>query len=164
MPVLRTRKSQFQKVEPEIDSWYSWHWATQVTLAVKNPPASAGDAGDSGSIPEQGRSPWRRAQQPIPVFSPGESHRQRSLVGYSPWGGKESDTTEATQHSTAFLAFFLFCLRNWHSSSSVRTSACHYSEQDQYMFIEQLLLGIRETQSIFLKATVFQECLFQNKK
>ena len=32
--------------------------------------------------------------QPTPVFLPGEFHRQRSLVGYSPWGHKESDTTE----------------------------------------------------------------------
>ena len=38
--------------------------------------------------------PWRREWQPIPVFLPGESHGQRSLVGYSPWGHKESDTTE----------------------------------------------------------------------
>ena len=32
--------------------------------------------------------------QPTPVFLPGKSHGQRSLVGYSPWGRKESDTTE----------------------------------------------------------------------
>ena len=32
--------------------------------------------------------------QPTPVFLPGEFHGQRSLVGYSPWGHKESDTTE----------------------------------------------------------------------
>ena len=38
--------------------------------------------------------PWRRKWQPILVFLPGESHGQRSLVGYSPWGHKESDTTE----------------------------------------------------------------------
>ena len=31
-----------------------------------------------------------------PVFMPGESHGQRSLVDYSPWGRKKSDTTEAT--------------------------------------------------------------------
>ena len=31
-----------------------------------------------------------------PVFLPGEFHRLRRLAGYSPWGGKESDTTEAT--------------------------------------------------------------------
>ena len=38
--------------------------------------------------------PWRRKWQPTPVFLPGESHRQRSLVGYSPWGHKESDRSE----------------------------------------------------------------------
>ena len=38
--------------------------------------------------------PWRRAWQPTPVFLPGESHGQNSLAGYSPWGHKESDTTE----------------------------------------------------------------------
>ena len=40
--------------------------------------------------------PWRRAWQSTPVFLPGESHGQRSLVGYSPWGRKELDTAEAT--------------------------------------------------------------------
>ena len=43
--------------------------------------------------------PWRRPRQPTPVFLPGESHGQRSLVGYSPQGCKESDTTEATSHA-----------------------------------------------------------------
>ena len=37
---------------------------------------------------------WRREWQPTPVFLPRESHGWRSLVGYSPWGCKESDTTE----------------------------------------------------------------------
>ena len=61
-------------------SWYLW--AFQVVLVVKNPPANAGDTRDMGSIP--GYIPWRRAWQPTPVFLPGESHGQRSLVGYSP--------------------------------------------------------------------------------
>ena len=38
--------------------------------------------------------PWRRKWQPTPVFLPGKFHGQRSLVGYSPWGHKELDTTE----------------------------------------------------------------------
>ena len=38
-----------------------------------------------GFYPWAGKIPWRRAWQPIPVFSPGESQGQRSLVGYSPW-------------------------------------------------------------------------------
>ena len=38
--------------------------------------------------------PLKRAWQPTPVFLPGEPHGLRSLVGYSPWGRKQSDTTE----------------------------------------------------------------------
>ena len=38
--------------------------------------------------------PWRMEWLPTAVFLPGEFHRKRSLVGYSPWGCKESDTTE----------------------------------------------------------------------
>ena len=38
--------------------------------------------------------PWRRKWQPTPVLLPGKFHGLRSLVGYSPWGRKESDTTE----------------------------------------------------------------------
>ena len=37
---------------------------------------------------------WRREWQSTPVFLPGKSHGQRSLVGYSPWGCKELDMTE----------------------------------------------------------------------
>ena len=44
--------------------------------------------------PWVGKIPWRREWLPIPVFLPGESHRQRSLSGYSPWSHKESDMTE----------------------------------------------------------------------
>ena len=43
----------------------------------------------SSSIRDGG---WRRQWHPTPVFLPGKSHRQRSLVGCSPWGHKESDT------------------------------------------------------------------------
>ena len=43
-----------------------------------------------------GKIPWSRAWQPTPIFLPGESHGQGSLAGYSPWGLKESDMTEAT--------------------------------------------------------------------
>ena len=37
---------------------------------------------------------WRRQWHPTPVLLPGKSHGQRSLVGCSPWGREESDTTE----------------------------------------------------------------------
>ena len=44
--------------------------------------------------PWLGKIPWRRERQPTPVSLPGESQGQRSLVGYSPWGHRESDMTE----------------------------------------------------------------------
>ena len=50
--------------------------------------------GRPGFNPWVRKSPWRRKWQPPPVFLSGESHSQRSLVGYSPWGHKELDTTE----------------------------------------------------------------------
>ena len=43
--------------------------------------------------------PWRRAWQSTPVFLPGEFHGQRSLVGYSPWGGQDSDMTKVIEHA-----------------------------------------------------------------
>ena len=49
---------------------------------------------EAGFNPWVGKIPWRRKWQPTPVPLPGKSHGQRSLVGYSPWGHKESDTTE----------------------------------------------------------------------
>ena len=48
----------------------------------------------SGFDPWVRKIPWRRKWQPILVFLPGESHGQRNLEGYSPWGCKELDTTE----------------------------------------------------------------------
>ena len=59
---------------------------------------SACSARDSGLIPGWGRS-LRRKWQPTPVFLPGESHGQRSLVGYSLWGCKGLNTTERLTHT-----------------------------------------------------------------
>ena len=68
-----------------------------MTLVAKNPLAS--------SLPIDKRRRFDPCVRKItlekgmathPVFLPGESHGQRSLAGYSPWGRKESDMTEAT--------------------------------------------------------------------
>ena len=66
-------------------------WAFQVALIVKNLPAKAGDLRDASLIPKVLKIPWKRSWQTTPVFLPGESHGQRSLVGYSPWSCKEWD-------------------------------------------------------------------------
>ena len=70
--------------------------ASQVALVVKNPPANAGDIKSCKFDPWVRKIAWRKAEQPTPLFLPGESQGQRSLAGYSPSGRKESDTTEAT--------------------------------------------------------------------
>ena len=57
---------------------------------VKNLPAIGRPRFD----PWVGKIPWRKECLPTPVFLPGESHGQRSLAGYSPWGRRESDMTE----------------------------------------------------------------------
>ena len=68
--------------------------ASQVAPVVKNPPANAGDTRDTGLTSGEGRSPEDRNGNPLWYFSPIKSHGQRSLIGYSAWGPKESDTTE----------------------------------------------------------------------
>ena len=58
-------------------------WASLVSLGVKNLPAIAGDMRCRFNSWVR-KIPWRMACQPTPGFLPGESHRQRSLAGYSP--------------------------------------------------------------------------------
>ena len=58
-----------------------YSWASLVVQLVKNPPATWETW--------VGTIPWRREKLPTPVFWPGEFHGL-----YSPWGYKESDTTE----------------------------------------------------------------------
>ena len=53
-----------------------------------------------GFDPWVGKIPWRREWQPTPVFLPGESHGQRRLAGYGPWGRKQLDMTEVTLMGT----------------------------------------------------------------
>ena len=54
-----------------------------------------------------GEDPWRRKWQPTPVLLPGESHGQRSLAGYNPWGLEELDMTESL-HVTSLSMWTAF--------------------------------------------------------
>ena len=55
--------------------------------------------------PWVGKSPWRRKWETTLVFLPRKSHGKRSLAGYSPWGRKESNMTEATKKQLLSLAY-----------------------------------------------------------
>ena len=65
---------------------------------VKKPPVTQ----ETRGLPLGREDPWKRAWLPTPVFLPRESHGQRSLVGYSPWGHKESDMDERLTLSHRF--------------------------------------------------------------
>ena len=69
-------------------------------------PANEGDARDMSLIPGLGRFSRRRKWQSTPVFLPGKSHGDRSLVGYSSWSHKESDMTELLSTHTASLDMY----------------------------------------------------------
>ena len=73
------------------------------------------NAGDLGLIPGLGRSPGGGHGYPHQYSCLENPHGQRSLAGYSPWGHKESDTTEwlsTAQHCLADLIYFFFSLEN----------------------------------------------------
>ena len=65
---------------------------------VKSLPANVGDK-RCAFDPRVGKISWRREWQPTSVFLPGETCRQRDLVGYSPWGYKEQYMTEVSLHA-----------------------------------------------------------------
>ena len=59
-----------------------------------------------GFDPWVGKIPWRRTCQPTPVFLPGESHGQRNLEGYSPWGCRQSETTHRLREEVRLASKF----------------------------------------------------------
>ena len=63
---------------------------------VKSPPATAEDIRDIRSLGRE--DPLEEGMATTPIFLPGESHGQRSVVGYSPRGRKESDTERLHFH------------------------------------------------------------------
>ena len=100
--------------------------ASQVALVVENPPANTGDTRDAVSTPGSGRSPGVENSTPL-QYSCLENSKfpgQRNLVGYSPWGLNESNTTErlnththththATSSFLNFLRKYLFIWLHW---------------------------------------------------
>ena len=71
---------------------------------------------ETGFNPRVRKIPGRRKWQTTPVFLPGETHGQRSLAGYSPWGLKEIDTTQRLTTRAKFsmlLQWFTHRGSNW---------------------------------------------------
>ena len=87
------------------------HYRVSSTSTDSEVKASAWNAGDQGSIPGSGRSPGEGNGNPLQYsFLPGESHGGRSLAGYTPWSGKESDTSERLHSSLTLTLSRRTCL------------------------------------------------------
>ena len=92
--------------------------------------------------PWVGKIPWRRKQQPTPVFLPGKSHGQRTLVGYSPWGRRELDMIE---HWGTFQ-------KNYYTYTTYTGILCKnqyltFKKIQIYIFLQPLVLSKYVTQS-----------------
>ena len=77
-----------------------------------------------GFNPWVGKIPWRRARQLTPVFLPGEFPGQRSLVGYSQWSCKESDSSEVTEQCL-FKCLLPICMSSF--TKCLFRSSAHFS-------------------------------------
>ena len=71
-------------------------WGFPGATSGKEPACQSRRHKRHGCDPWVGKIPWRRAWQSTPVLFPGESHRQRNLAGYGPWGCRESERAEVT--------------------------------------------------------------------
>ena len=91
--------NRMERILPELNSSPQSLRASQVDLVLKNPPASAGDVRDTGSIPGWEGSPGGGNGNPLQHSCLETPHGQRSLAGQSPRGHKKSDTTKATSHA-----------------------------------------------------------------
>ena len=111
------------------------HVGFQVALVVPEAVCQYKRPKGSGFNPWVQTIPWRRKWQRTPALSPGKSHGRRSLIGYSPWGCKESDTTErlhfrfhrwdwiCTHHTIPHMALLPHHLRK-HSISFTLLKPC----------------------------------------
>ena len=91
-----------------ITSVYTFLYYFPLAQTVKNPPAMR----EIWFDPWVRKIPWRRKWQSTPLFLPEKSHGQRSLVGYSPWDHKQSDTTERL---TLFCGLLFHSVNNTNS-------------------------------------------------
>ena len=95
----RQKKRENGKNKPQISSFalFKWYVVFPGGASRKEPTCWCRRCKRHGFVPRVVKILGRRKWQPTPVFSPEEYHRQRSPVGYSPWGRKKSDTTEVSE-------------------------------------------------------------------
>ena len=102
--ILLSKKSETKVTIPILlDVYMILQWAFPVAQQVKNLPTIQEICRRHGFNPWVKKMPWRRKWQPTPIFLPIKSHGQRSRVGYSSKGSKESDMTEHAQKHKSLI-------------------------------------------------------------
>ena len=91
---MQETQVRFLGQEDPLEQGWATHSGIMGFPGGSNSKESACSAGDLGAIPGLGRSLGRRHENPLQYSCLENPHGQRSLVGYSPWGHKESDMTE----------------------------------------------------------------------
>ena len=120
-------------------------WASLVAQLVKNPHAMW-----ETWVQSLGREdPLERGMATIPVFLPGEFHGQRSLADYSPWGRKESDTTEQLTHTQ------YTCLENPMNRGAWRATVHRVPKSQTWLKRLGMHARTAPPTSKFLKTTMF---------
>ena len=110
------------------------------------------------------KMPWRREWQPAPVFFSGESHGERSLVGYSPRGHKELDTTEGTKpppqrHKTAECSQLCACQAEMCETHKHRR-VCVFDSHPSDSSLSQVLFSLALVLNQPLTPAASEESLF----
>ena len=153
----------FSTISKKISVFIFDTWSSLLAQMVKNLPAMK----ETLKFDPRVRTiPWRSEWQPMPVFLPGEFHGQRSLVGYSTWGHKDSDTTERSTLWVIFrykitirgLFFFFF----WQIVMSHLITEYIYFRKWRAYFIVFLVHGVNTLLSALDNAFVGVSFEFKN--
>ena len=114
----KVRRKRLQNIISDIFiTGYVQVRTSQVALVVKN-MLSRQETEETWVQSLGGEESLEEVGQPTAVFLPRESHGQRSLAGYGPWGCRESDTTAVTWHST-YVPLDTYLIENFSLSSEM---------------------------------------------
>ena len=123
--------------------FFTWSFKKRASLVaqrVKNLPAIR----RPGFYPWIRKIPWRRKWLPIPVFLPRESHGQRSLASYSPWGPEKLRQDWVTNTFTLRKSLLILARVTTPSSESSRLFSTHNTDCPSFPPTDLILLQIRD--------------------
>ena len=105
------------------------------------------------------KTSWRGAWKPTTIFLPGESHGQRSLTSYGPYGAKELDTTEATQHTHTHTHILYNMQFSQESQHLEKQRICSLTSPSKYKWKKDFLRHFPTSEESFKRSVEQFQCL-----